>query len=214
MSGLVRRAKKGFLDADIDLLADTIKLVLVRLASVTSSGVKVVTAATNATPIVCTSASHGWTNGDYVSLSGATGNTNVNGLRKIKNTATNTFELTDTLDVNIAGNGTFGGTCYAINLSVIDFLDDIDAGARIATVTVSAGRTTTAGVFDFTDVTFSAVSGSAAQCVFLYDDTPATEATKPLIAVDDQATNLPVTPNGGDINYVVNNTAPAGMFEV
>ncbi len=211
MSGLIRRAKKAFLDADSDLLVNNIKLVLVRLASVTHAGVKVITAATNATPIVCTVATHGWTNADYLSISGALGNTNANGLRKMKNQATNTFELTDKDDVNIAGNGTFSGTCYAVNLSVIDFLDDIDAGARIATSGNLASKTTTAGVFDYTDVTFTGVSGSAAQAVFAYDDTPGTEATKYLIAIDDQATNLPVTPNGGDINYVVN---AAGMFEL
>lgn len=212
MSGLVRRAKKGFLDADIDLLVDSIKLVLVRLAAVTSAGVKVISAATNATPIVATITSHGWTLGDYLSISGAVGNTNANGLRKIKTVTTNTFELTDTSDVNIAGNGAFSGTCYAINLSVIDFYDDIDAGARIAVSSALSGKTTTAGVFVFTSpVTFSSVSGSAAQCVFLFDDSPSTDATKPLIAVDDAATNLPVTPNGGDINYAIN---AAGMFEV
>ncbi len=173
---------------------------------------KVISAATNATPIVATVTAHGWTNGDYLSISGATGNTNANGLRKMKNQATNTFELTDTSDVNIAGNGTFGGTCYAINLSVIDFYDDIDVAARIAVSSALAGKTTVAGVFVFTSpVTFSTVSGSAAQCVFLFDDSPGTDATKPLIAVDDAATNLPVTPNGGDINYAIN---VSGMFEV
>lgn len=211
MSGLVRRAKKAFLDADSDLLVNNIKLVLVRLAAVTSAGVKVISAMTNATPPVATIASHGWTNGDYLSISGATGLTNANGLRKMKNQTTNTFELTDKDDVNIAGNGTFAGTCYAVNLSVIDFLDDIDAGARIATSGNLASKTTTAGVFDYADVTFTGVSGSAAHAVFAYDDTPATDAGKFLLALDDQASNLPVTPNGGDINYVVN---ASGMFEV
>lgn len=212
MSGLVRRAKKGFLDADIDLLVDNIKAVLVDLTDLIGTHCRAITGATNATPIVVTCTAHGFTNGDVVSISGVGGNTNANGLRKIKNQATNTFELTDLLDVNIAGNAAYTSGGFAVNLSTIDFLDDVVSGARCAISGNLANKTTTAGTFDFDDFTWTAVAtGDIAEAVFFYDDTPATEATKPLICIDDSATNLPVTTNGGNIQYQVN---ASGLFDL
>lgn len=68
---------------------------------------KTITGATNATPIVITATAHGFNNGDTVGISQVGGNTNANGTRKVKNKATNTFEITDTSNVNIAGNGAY-----------------------------------------------------------------------------------------------------------
>lgn len=67
--------------------------------------VKTMTGATNATPISVTLASHGWSTGDTVVITGATGNTAANGTWEITVTGTNTF----TLDGS-SGNGTFVGT--------------------------------------------------------------------------------------------------------
>lgn len=80
-----------------------------------------------------------------------------------------------------------------------DFLDDIAAGARIATSTALANKTYTAGVFDADDHTVTAVTGAQFESIVIFDDTPGTEATKDLIAFIDTATGLPCTPNGGDI---------------
>lgn len=66
-------------------------------------------------------------------------------------------------------------------------------------------KTFTNGVFDAADITFTAVTGSAAQAIILYIDT-GTAATSPLIMYQDTGvTGLPVTPNGGDINVVWDN---------
>jgi len=211
MSGLVRRAKKAFLDADIDLLNDDIRLVLIDLGDIVGTHCRVITAATNASPAVCTSASHGFSNGDVVSISGATGNTNINGLRVIASQATNTFQLTDINGTAINGNGTFGGTCYAVNLTTIDFYDDIVAGLVGSMSSALTSKNTDNGRFDFADVTFSSVTGDPSEAVFLINNTPGTNATKHIIAIDDQASNLPVTPNGGDIVYAVNAN---GMFDL
>lgn len=211
MSGLVRRAKKAFLDADIDLLNDDIRLVLVDLGDIVGTHCRVISAATNAAPAVCTSTSHGFTNGDVVSISGATGLTNLNGLRKIANQATNSFELTNMTGTAIDGNGTFGGTCYAVNLSTIDFLDDIAGGARVSTSAALSGKNTDNGRFDFSAATFSAVTGDQSEAVFLYNNTPGADSGRHLIAIDDQASNLPVTPNGGDISY---DPHANGMFDL
>lgn len=87
---------------------------------------------------------------------------------------------------------------YTVNLATHDNLDDVDAGARVATSGNLAGKTSTAGVADADDVTFTAVSGSSAEAVVLYKHT-GVESTSKLIAYIDSATGLPVSPNGGDI---------------
>jgi len=79
---------------------------------VQSDAAKVITGATNATPIVVTINSHGYENGDTVFITVVGGNTAANGYRIAKNVAANTFELTDLAGVNVAGNGAYttGGT--------------------------------------------------------------------------------------------------------
>jgi hypothetical protein len=95
---------------------------------------------------------------------------------------------------------------YTVNLGTHDFLDDIAVGARIATSGNLAGKTSTAGVADANDVTFTAVSGATVEAVVLYKDT-GVAATSQLIAYIDTATGLPVTPNGGDIVVTWDNGA-------
>ena len=66
----------------------------------------VITAITAATPPVVTAASHGYTDGDDVYISGVVGMTEVNGRTfKVANKATNTFELTDLGGTSIVGAG-------------------------------------------------------------------------------------------------------------
>lgn len=88
---------------------------------------------------------------------------------------------------------------YTVNLSTHDFLDDVAGGARIATSGNLSGKTSTAGVADADDVTFTAVTGVQSEALVIYKDT-GTASTSPLIAYIDTATGLPVTPNGGDIS--------------
>jgi len=80
-----------------------------------------------------------------------------------------------------------------------DFLDDIASAARVATSGNFANKTKTDGVADADDVTLTSVTGDPFESIVLYDDTPATDATKELIAFIDTATGLPLTPNGGNI---------------
>lgn len=87
---------------------------------------------------------------------------------------------------------------YTVNLGTHDFLDDIPAGARIAVSGNMSGKTITSGVFDASDTTFSAVAGTSVEAVVVYQHT-GVEGTSRLIAYIDTGTNLPVTPNGGDI---------------
>jgi len=99
----------------------------------------------------------------------------------------------DTIKAVLVDTGT-----YTVNLSTHEFLSDIASGARVATSGALASKTVTAGVADAADVTFTAVSGSSAEAIVLYQDT-GTVGTSRLIAYIDTATGLPVTPNGGDI---------------
>jgi hypothetical protein len=56
-----------------------------------------------------------------------------------------------------------------------------------------------APVFDGADVTFTTVTGASVEALLIYIDT-GTAATSPLVAyIDTGVTNLPVTPNGGNI---------------
>ena len=86
-----------------------------------------------------------------------------------------------------------------------DFLDDIDAGARVATSGNLSGKTTASGIFDADDVVLAAVSGPVFSSVVLYNDTPASEAAKDLIFYIDSATTLPYTPAGADITVAWDN---------
>ena len=87
---------------------------------------------------------------------------------------------------------------YTVDLAAHDNLDDIPAGARVATSGALTGKTVAAGVADADDVTFSAVTGDQSEALVIYKHT-GTESTSRLIAYIDDATGLPVTPNGGDI---------------
>tara|TARA_R110000824_G_scaffold114197_3_gene264547 strand:+ start:396 stop:1100 length:705 start_codon:yes stop_codon:yes gene_type:complete len=75
---------------------------------------KTISGATNATPIVVTATSHGYSNGDFVNITGVAGNTACNDLHVIQSTTTNTFELTTPAGTDVAGNGSYssGGAAH------------------------------------------------------------------------------------------------------
>jgi len=78
-----------------------------------------ITGATTASPVVCTAASHGLSDGEWVFIDGATGTTEINGVRKITNKDTNTFELLDEAGAAVNSAGTFGGTTDLNRAAVI-----------------------------------------------------------------------------------------------
>ena len=87
---------------------------------------------------------------------------------------------------------------YTVDLALHDFLDDIAAGARVGTAVALAAKTSTAGVADAGDTTFTAVTGATVEALVMYKHT-GVDATSRLVAYIDTATGLPVTPSGGDI---------------
>lgn len=202
----------GLLDGSIVPTVDTIKVVGLELTT-SDVGCKQIVSSTNATPIVVTANAHGFVNGDIVSISGHLINTNANGLRKVKNVAANTFELTDLSDVNIAGNGVGGATGRAVDLSLADNLDDLDA-CVVGTAVTLTGKTNTGGAFDSVDPTLvSVVTGHNLHALLMYKDSGAA-ATSRLVGLWDEGTpgqGLPIPTNGGSINITV---APAGWFDL
>ena len=72
-------------------------------------------------------------------------------------------------------------------------------------------KTFTNGVFDGGDVLFTAVTGAQVVSLVIFIDT-GNAATSPLVAfIDTGVTNLPVTPNGGDIAITWN---ASGIFSL
>lgn len=94
---------------------------------------------------------------------------------------------------------------YTVDTAVHDFLDDVPGAARVATAAL-ANQSVTTNVFDADDVTFSAVTGDSVEAMVLYKHT-GVDSTARLIAYFDTATNMPVTPNGGDITVAWDNGA-------
>lgn len=78
-----------------------------------------------------------------------------------------------------------------------DTLTDILAAAREETSPNLSGKTVAAGVFDATDVTFTATSGDACDSFILVQNS-GVDSTSELILYDNTASGLPVT-LGGDI---------------
>jgi hypothetical protein len=93
---------------------------------------------------------------------------------------------------------------YTVNLASHQYLTSIPSGARIATSSALTTSLPGAGVADASDITFTSVTGSQATQFVIYRDT-GTEATSQLVAYFDTATNLPITPNGGDISITWSN---------
>ena len=85
-------------------------------------------------------------------------------------------------------------------------LSDVPAAARVATSGALTSKTITGGVADAADVTFSSVTGDQSEAILIYQHT-GSDSSSVLIAYIDTATNLPVTPNGGDITVTWDNGA-------
>lgn len=151
----MRKFPKGvqaIANKQIDLDTDTLKCVLLDVTQ-SDTAVKQITGATNATPIVVTSASHGFSNGDLVWQRGILGNLAGNGLFKVANVATNTYELQRLDGTNVVGSAAYTSGGSVVNLSLASFLADIDA-CRVGTdqaltaVTINAP---TPGILDAAD---------------------------------------------------------------
>lgn len=164
---LFEKGVDGIMDGTVDLDTNTIKAALLDL-NTADTGIKAVTAASNATPIVITATSHGFTNGDIVLIGGLQGNLAANGVWKIANVAANTFELTNPITgTNVVGSAAYTSGGYAVNLGPSasgDNWDDFD-GAVVGTPQTLTSPSVSNGAFDAADVTFSSVTGASVEAV-------------------------------------------------
>lgn len=94
-----------------------------------------ITGATNAEPIVVTSAAHGYKDGAIVTIADVEGNTNANGDWVVTNADTNTFELYTTAGVASVGNSeyTTAGTIVMKEFSQIRPLIYLETSNRALT---------------------------------------------------------------------------------
>ena len=98
----------------------------------------------------------------------------------------------DNIKVSVVDTGT-----YSVSIDTHEFHSDLSG--IIATSANLGSKTSTLGVADAADVTFTGVSGASIEAVVIWKDT-GVSGTSPLIAyIDTAASGLPLTPNGGDI---------------
>jgi hypothetical protein len=108
------------------------------------------------------------------------------------------FDLPDDIRAILVDNAD-----YTVNLTTHDFQDDVPGAARVATAALT-GESVSGATFDASDTVFTAVTGDPVESIVIYKHT-GTESTSRLICYIDTATNLPVTPNGGDITIAWDN---------
>lgn len=111
--------------------------------------------------------------------------------------------LTGTVKVALVDTGVY--TYSAAH----QFLSDITG--RVGTDQTLGTKTFTNGVFDAADSTFTAVTGASVEALVIYIDTGVSTTSRLVAYIDTGVTNLPVTPNGGDIGITWN---ASGIFQI
>lgn len=116
-----------------------------------------------------------------------------------------------------AANSSLGGTVRAalVDTGVYsysaahEFLSSLTG--RVGTDQTLGSKTYVNGTFDAADVTFPAVTGNTVEAIVIYIDTGVAGTSRLVAFIDTGVTNLPVTPNGGDIGIQWN---AAGIFRL
>lgn len=114
--------------------------------------------------------------------------------------------LQGTTNYDLDGSGSAGVFVALVDSGVVSynsahqFYSDISAGV-IATSSELSSKTYTNGTFDAADTTFTSATGAQSEALVIFRKVAATASTGwPLVSWQDTSvTNLPVTPNGGDI---------------
>lgn len=109
--------------------------------------------------------------------------------------------VADTIGVALVDTTTYTAS-QAADSSVQDILT-ADASAIFARTTLTNTTAPGAGVASADDAVFTAVPGPGdAEAVVIFRDNATLDADNVLIAYIDNATNLPVTLNGGDVTVI------------
>ena len=91
--------------------------------------------------------------------------------------------------------------------SAHEFFSSVVAGQVGTEIEIGATKSYTNGVFDGADVTFPSVTGASCEAIVIFVKNAGANTTWRLVAfLDTNITNLPVTPNGGNITLTFNAT--------
>lgn len=87
-----------------------------------------------------------------------------------------------------------------------EFLDDVTNGTdpRVGTDQTLGTKTVTNGAFDSADPTWSSLTGDSVEALIFYVDTGSAATSRLIAYIDTGQTNLPFTPNGGNVTINVN----------
>jgi hypothetical protein len=118
--------------------------------------------------------------------------------QEVMQNSTNT-SLTGTVKAALVDTGTY---TYSAAHQFLSSLTGVVGTAQTLTT-----KTFVNGVFDADDVTYTAVSGASAEAIVLYIDTGVAGTSRLVAYIDTGYTNLPVTPNGGNITIAWDNGA-------
>jgi hypothetical protein len=120
--------------------------------------------------------------------------------------------------IQASANSSLTGTVKAVLIDTAsytysaahEFYSSASAGAVGTPQTINT-KTYTNGTFDGDNVTFTALTGATCEAIIVFIDT-GTAGTSRLVAYfDTGVTNLPVTPNGGDVTITWN---ASGIFSL
>jgi hypothetical protein len=205
-NALFENGRNNYLTGSLNWTSDTVAGALLDLTQSTTS-CKQISGATNATPIVITATSHGFSNNDIVYISGVGGNLAANGYWLVVSATTNTFAITDLSGNNAVGSGSYTSGGRAINMGPSISINWSElSGCLVGSLTNLSGESAAQGVANASTLTFTSVSGNPCQAIALFKNT-GTSTTSKLIALisgdfivtcakttSSSATSLPVDP--------------------
>ena len=101
---------------------------------------------------------------------------------------------------------------YTPDFEADEFLSDVLVGARVAMSNALEDKSTTGGWASAPLIIWDAVTGAQCTALVFVDDT-GDPATTPLIAyLNDDVTNLPLSPNGAKVTFIAH--ADTGFFRL
>jgi len=123
--------------------------------------------------------------------------------------------LQNSADSDLDGSGTTGVYVALVDTGVYTYSASDQYYSTVASAVIGTDqelgtKTYTTGIFDAADSTWTSVTGNSVEALVFYRKNAGANTTWRLIAyIDTNVTNLPVTPNGGNITITWN---ASGIF--
>lgn len=120
--------------------------------------------------------------------------------------------------IQASANSSLTGTVKAVLIDTAsytysaahEFYTSASAGAVGTPQTINT-KTFANGVFDGDNVTFTGLTGASCEAIIVFIDTGSAATSRLVAYFDTGVTNLPVTPNGGDVSITWN---ASGIFSL